>query len=269
MKITVVMEDTAEPGLIAQHGLCLYVETKGHRLLMDTGASEDTWINAGKLGIDLKAVDTVIISHGHYDHAGGLMSLVKLNPDVKVYMQRGASGKFYHKEKYIGIDERIPSLSQMCICDGNLVIDEELELFTGITGRRYRPKSNLSLSEHVGTDIRQDAFVHEQCLVIRSGEKTVLLSGCAHNGILNILDKFAELFGCCPDIVVSGFHMAQKAGYGDDDRHMIRSTAEELAKLPCVFYTGHCTGQEAYDMMKEIMGDNLLRICAGTTITLS
>ena len=268
MKITVLLEDTAEPGLIAQHGLCLYVETKRHRLLMDTGASGDTWVNAERLGIDVKAVDTVIISHGHYDHAGGLMSLAELNPDVKVYMQRGAAGKFYHKDRYIGIDERIMSLSHMCICDGNLMIDDELGLYTDITGKRYLPKSNISLSEHVGDNIRQDAFAHEQCLVIRSEGKTVLLSGCAHNGILNILDKFSELFGGCPDVVVSGFHMAQKGGYDDDDVRMIRSTAEELAKLSCVFYTGHCTGTEPFEIMKEIMGDSLIRICAGSTITL-
>ena len=80
------MEDTdGGNGCVYEHGLSFYIETKKHKLLLDTGASDATLKNAEKLGIDLTQVDTVILSHGHYDHSGGIMAFAKLNPTAKIY----------------------------------------------------------------------------------------------------------------------------------------------------------------------------------------
>ena len=195
MKIITLMENTcgAEGGLF-EHGLSLYIETKKHKLLMDTGASDGFLKNAEILGIDLTAVDTVFLSHGHYDHSGGILAFSELNPSASIYMQRLAGGDYYHGERYIGIDKKILTLPQVKLLQGNCKLDEELSLFTDITGRRYYPQSNLELTKKEGEKEEQDSFAHEQCLVIEEGEEKVLISGCAHNGILNILDKYQELY---------------------------------------------------------------------------
>ena len=264
MKITVIMEDTCgHPQCIYQHGLSIYIETDKHRLLLDTGASDAILDNAKVLGIDLTLVDSVFLSHGHYDHSGGVMGFSSINPHARIYMQRTAAYDYYHGEKYIGIDKRITDLPQVCMADGDMEIDEELSLFTHITGRRLWPRDNTTLTRRTGEIALQDAFDHEQCLVITQGGKKVLLSGCAHNGILNILDRFREKYGCFPEMVISGFHMTQKEGYTQDDIRSIRETAEELAGMDTLFYTGHCTGQTAFDIMKPVMGDKLRQLHSG------
>ena len=103
----------------------------------------------------------------------------------------------------------------------------------------------------------QDDFSHEQYLVIKDDDsKYVLISGCAHNGILNILEKFRSIYHCNPKLVISGFHMIRRE-YREADINEIKSVAEELKKMDTTFYTGHCTGEQAYDILKNIMGDKL------------
>ena len=91
MRIINLMEDTpGVTGLYYEHGLSFYIETEKHKILLDTGASSAFIENARHLGIDLKKVDVVVLSHGHYDHAGGILAFAKLNSTAKIYMQRTA-----------------------------------------------------------------------------------------------------------------------------------------------------------------------------------
>lgn len=270
MKIVNLMEDTkGAEGCIYEHGLSFYIETKKHKILMDTGASDAILENAKVLGIDLAQVDTVIISHGHYDHTGGLLAFAKMNPRAKIFMRDNAGNGYYsikdNGEKYIGIDSDILSLPQLFLVEGDMEIDEELSLFTNVTGRRFWAKGNLLLKRKDGEALVQDEFEHEQCLVIKEDGEHVLFSGCAHNGILNILEKYREIYQSYPSMVVSGFHMIQQE-YTEEDLEKIRQTARELRKLECKFYSGHCTGQIALDVMKEIMQEQLQQIHSGTKI---
>nr|MCR5032788.1 MBL fold metallo-hydrolase [Lachnospiraceae bacterium] len=89
MKIVNLIENTeGTSGCAYAHGLSFYVETKKHKLLLDLGPSEETLRNARHLGIDLTRVDTVILSHGHYDHSGGILPFTQINPHATIYMQR-------------------------------------------------------------------------------------------------------------------------------------------------------------------------------------
>lgn len=267
MKIITVIEDTCgRPDCVYEHGLCIYVETDRHRLLVDTGATGAILDNARVLGIDLTRVDTVILSHGHYDHAGGILPFAGINPHAQIFMKDTAADGYYHGERYIGIDQRIPALPQVHMIEGDMKLDDELSLFSGIRGRRLWPQGNLVLTRRADDDEIRDDFSHEQCLVITRGDRRILISGCAHNGILNILDRFRELYGCLPQAVISGFHMMKKNGYTEDDIRSIKETAEELRRLDTVFYTGHCTGQFAFDIMKTAMGDQLIQLHSGMVL---
>lgn len=268
MRLVILMEDTCgNPLCEYEHGLSVYVETKNHKILLDAGASDRTLSNAEKLGVDLTDVDTVVLSHGHYDHSGGLLSFGRLNTKAAVYVQKAAFGEYYHGKRYIGIDKEIARMPGVVLLEGDYKIDEELSLFTGVTGRKYWPQSNLGLSERKEDGECQDEFRHEQCLVVRE-EKNVLLSGCAHNGILNILDKYQEFYDGLPDVVLSGFHMMKKTSYTEREAEIIRLTAKELSGKPILFYTGHCTGQKAVEMMQPILEDRLIPIHCGMEIQL-
>ena len=269
MRIVNLVENTAGPsGCEAEHGLSFYIETERHKLLVDCGQSGMFLRNAERLGIDLSEVDTVVLSHGHYDHAGGIPVFAALNPQAKIYASAAAGGEFYSTTggaHYIGIDKQILDLSGFIPVEGDLRIDEELFLFSGITGNKFPAKGNQNLKELVDGAFEQDCFAHEQCLVVTEGERHILLSDCAHHGILNILDRYRELFDRDPALVLSGFHMVQSDGYSEDDLRRIRATAEELLWTDTVYYTGHCTGAEACAVMKEIMGERLQLLYSGMT----
>lgn len=266
MRIVVLMEDTCgNPQCGYEHGLSLFIETGKHKILMDTGASDGILANASQLEVPLNEVDTVVLSHGHYDHSGGLLPFWKINGEAGIYLQKAALSDYYHGSRYIGIDRRIGRLPGIVLLEGNRRIDEELSVFSDIRGRRFWPQSNMGLMVRVDGRDMQDTFDHEQCLVVE-GEKILLVSGCAHNGILNILDRYQEVYGGQPDVVISGFHMMKKDEYTPQETERILDTARELAGRDILFYTGHCTGQTAIGLMKSIMGDQLIQIHCGMEI---
>lgn len=271
MKIVNLIENTkGREGCVWEHGLSFYIETEKHRLLMDTGASGAFLTNADRLGIDLSRVDTVVLSHGHYDHTGGVTEFVKRNPRARILAHSKAAGEYYHVNdamvKYIGMSPETAGLSQMEYIDGELEIDEELFLFGNVKGRRLWPEGNRELKKKEPEGFCQDEFCHEQYLVISTEGKKILMSGCAHNGILNILDRYRELFGMDPDMAISGFHMQKKSGYTEEDLEMVRQTALELKKTHILFYTGHCTGERPYEILKEVMGGQIRYVHSGDAI---
>ena len=295
MRIINLVENTeGASGCGVEHGLCFYIETEKHKLLMDTGQTGLLLENAEKLGIDLTQVDTVVLSHGHYDHGGGILPFAKINPTAKIYVPEAAFGEYYSMNKdgephYIGLAKEIQELPQVVkvsakasleakpeakpeaseeakAADGIYRIDDELALFSGIGSEHVIPSTNQRLKKKTEDGFVQDDFAHEQCLVISEGVKKVLLSGCAHHGILNIMDRYCELFGEEPDFVISGFHMMKKHNYSDEDINMIIDTALALRQYKTVFYTGHCTGVEPYNAMKKLMGNQLHYVHSGDEI---
>ena len=271
MKIINLIEDTqGTEGLHAEHGLSIYIETSRHKILVDTGASEKTWENAERLGVRPEEIDTVFLSHGHYDHSGGILSFSKINPNARICLHQSAGFAYYNlrdnREKYIGIDAEILQLPQCIFLQAGYRVDEEISVFGDVTGRRKWPGSNLTLKRKEGNRFVQDSFDHEQYIVVEEQGRKVLLSGCAHNGILNILDRYGELYGGRPDIVISGFHMMKKEPYDEKDIAVIRDIGEELSGMDTLFYTGHCTGMQAFHIMKESMGDQLQYMHAGDRI---
>ena len=264
-------------GCASAHGLSFYIETKKHKMLVDLGPSEETLENAAKLGIDLGAVDIVILSHGHYDHSGGILSFSKINEHADIYMQRLATRDYYsdngEKEgrdryRYIGIDKKIADLPQVKLLDGDQVIDDEISVFVIDEFISRRPFTNSRLKEKVNGSYVQDDFKHEQYVVISEENRKILVSGCAHNGILNILDEYERKYGSHPDAVISGFHLMKKTEYTDDEVAEIVDTAKRLKEFRTTFYTCHCTGVKAYESMRCIMGDQLRYVHSGEEVGL-
>ena len=277
MRIVTLVENTAgSAGCGIEHGLSFYIETKNHKILMDTGASDLILANAEKLGVDLKAVDTVVLSHGHYDHSGGLTAFRSVNPDAVIYMQTAAGGEYYADEDergphYIGLSAEAAALPGIILVPpvGELRIDSELSVFGQIGHAHPAPEGNKLLKVKTAEGYAEDGFIHEQCLVVREGGLCVLFSGCAHHGILNIMDRFRELYGKDPSYVLGGFHMMRKDGYTKEDSKLIIDTALALKKCGTIkYYTGHCTGEIPYEAMKKILEDKLEYIHCGDEVVL-
>jgi 7,8-dihydropterin-6-yl-methyl-4-(beta-D-ribofuranosyl)aminobenzene 5'-phosphate synthase len=275
MKIVTLLENTAcGEEFRRAHGLSLYVETAKHRLLFDMGPDDGFAANAEALGVDLKAVDIAVLSHGHYDHGGGLRTFLSRNRQAKVYLRRGAFGDYYALDpgaepRYIGIDPALREFEDRFVYTGAVMqLDGELTLFGDVPDDFAGMDASAKLKEKTADGFRPDAFRHEQDLLITAEGKAVLIAGCAHRGIVNIKNKAAALLGREPDVVVGGFHLFELAPGAPESDALIGRTGRALLEGNTVYYTGHCTGDYAYEKLGELLGSRLHRIRGGTTLEL-
>lgn len=257
----------------SEHGLSLYIETKNHKILFDLGASELFLENAKKLKIDLSEVDLVIISHGHNDHGGGLKAFLKINSKAKIYLNQKAFNKHYVNKRngekaYIGLDASLIPNNRFVYVGDHLVIDNELELFSNIKGTRLNPSGNQDLLMEVGNVLVQDDFVHEQNLIVREDEKTLIVAGCAHKGIVNILDHFNAEKNVSLSHVIGGFHLYNRSANKYEDSAFVRQIGEYLKSTGLMFYTCHCTGIEPYENFKGILGEKIEYLASGSQLTI-
>ena len=260
MKITTLLENTTlSPELVPEHGLSLFVETDRARFLFDAGQSGIFADNAAKLGVELKTADFAVLSHGHYDHGGGMLRFLERNRKAKIYVNQNAFEAYHNgTEKYIGLDHRLRSSGRLVLTGDEHTIAPGLTLSTCNGLPRPVPTDPFGLTERVGQFFLPDDFRHEQYLLVREGDRRILFSGCSHKGILNILHWFR------PDVLVGGFHFKQLA----PDSEQLRRYGEAMAKYDTVFYTGHCTGEEQFQALKPILGDRLRAISTGSVIEL-
>ncbi len=282
-RILNLIEDTpGTAGCAAEHGLSFYIETETHRILADLGPSAAALDNARSLGVDLNGVDTVFLSHGHYDHAGGILPFSRVNAQAAIYLQENAAGPYYAWDgpaedacrtdesaggyRYIGIDPAIMRLPQVIPVKGDLTIDGELSLITIDRDRYPIPSANRTILEKRPEGWARDNFKHELALAVRDGDGYVLFSGCAHSGILNVMATCERKVGTPPRAVFSGFHLQKKTAYTEEEREEIRAIARRLLGWDTVYYTCHCTGLSAFALMKEIMGDKIRYVHTGETI---
>ena len=258
MKITTLIENTAiSPALTAEHGLSLFVETDRTRFLFDAGQSGAFADNAERLGVDLKRADFAVLSHGHYDHGGGMGKFLERNRRANIYVNQNAFERYCNgTEKYIGLDRQLRESRRLVLTGDEHTIAPGLTLSTCNGLPRPVPTDPFGLTEQVGQFFLPDDFRHEHYLLVRENGKRILFSGCSHKGILNILHWFR------PDVLVGGFHFKKLP----PDAQQLRTLGEAMAKYDTVFYTGHCTGEAQFEVLKTILGDRLHAISTGTVI---
>lgn len=266
MIIKVLVENTAisaEYGKV--HGLCLYIETAKHKILFDLGPDKLFLENAEKLGVKIDEIDTVVISHGHYDHGGALGLFLQHNHKAKVYLHKKAFDGHFTKVLglYIGVglDAALASHEQVVLTEGNLELDEELLIITDVKERELFPRSNRSLYTVENGKKQRDDFSHEQSLLIREGEHKVLLAGCAHCGIVNILNRANQDLGEPVTHVIGGFHIMK-----DKSTELVRNIAQCLKGYDIQYYTCHCTGQRNFALLQEEMKEQIQYVPVGTVL---
>lgn len=265
MKVTALMENTsAREDCVAEFGLSFLVEANGRSVLFDAGQSDKTVSNAVMLGIDLNEVDVAILSHGHFDHADGFPAFLKVNSHAPLYVRTGYDGKHYGGDgRFIGVVDELVGNNRLKVID-----DARLNLGDGFTIVSYAqsepafPIDHAGLLRKDGEDLVPDTFEHEQCLLIEEDGVRLLITGCTHRGIRNVMRWSA---GDTPTNVVGGFHFMRVPM---DDTAFLDEAADDLLSFPVDYATCHCTGLDQYRYLKERMGDRLSYIAAGQTIEL-
>lgn len=274
MIVKVLSENTTSSEKFeSEHGLSLYIETGTHKVLFDTGSSDLFAKNAEKMGVDIASVDLAVISHGHYDHGGGLKTFLGINNRAKIYLNQMAFEPHYANrpggvKAYIGLDESLLPNDRFVFCSGRVVIDNELELFSGVKLKRLVPMGNADLFMKNRDAFVHDDFAHEQNLIISKDGKTLLIAGCAHSGVINIIDQFKIEKGCLPDYVIGGFHLYNRGTKQCEAPNVVDEIGNFLLKTCSKYYTCHCTGIESYNRLKTVMGESINYISTGDQISI-
>lgn len=263
MKIHVLMENSASSaGFVAEHGLSLLVETAGKSILFDAGASAAFADNAERMGIDLSRVEFAVLSHGHYDHGGGLARFLEVNKHAAVWVSAHAFEPHFNASgKDIGLDTAMmhhPRIRK--VATPVFSPAEGMTLFSAmeIPVPYGLDTSGMSVQRE-GKRIADD-FRHEQYLLVEEQGKRVLFSGCSHRGILNIAGYFRA------DVLVGGFHFMKLSPVSH--AALLNQAADVLLQLPTQYLTGHCTGAAATHCLKKRMQDRLHSFSAGQIICL-
>lgn len=257
--------------LTAKHGLSLYIEVNGKKIIFDTGP-DDTFIkNANKLGISVKEVDYLIISHGHIDHGGGLKAFLEVNQDAKIIVSKKAYGMFYTKilgllKIYIGLKDK-PQSSRVIFSEDLEEVEGVGKLISRVNGELCPSSINKSLYMEEDRVLKLDNFKHEISLLINEEGKTILISGCSHKGIINILEAILETEESLPNVVFGGMHLCNPITKKTESDAYIMNMSKLLERYRIdKIYTYHCTGKYPYEKMKEILGDRLVHISTGQEV---
>ncbi|UCF34535.1 MAG: MBL fold metallo-hydrolase [Phycisphaerales bacterium] len=251
LTITVLAEDTVgAPGLLAEHGLALWIEAGDAKILFDTGQGLALIANAKTLGIDFAAADTVVLSHGHYDHTGGLLGIRTALGHAVLYVHpRAFDAKFTRRAdgtvRQVGspirsVEEIRPFVRRVVLTEGPTQVAQNVM----VTGRIPRSNDFEDTGGPFFLDeacTEPDPLLDDQALYIDTPDCTVVVMGCGHAGLVNTLSYVSELTRGRPiHTVLGGFHLVQAS----DER--IGQTLEALEGYDVQRLSpAHCTGRRA------------------------
>ena len=271
--ITILVNNQAPPGLVAEHGLSLWIRTTDRHILFDTGQGPALPANAEALGVDLGLTDQLVLSHGHYDHTGGLAHLLKVAPRAHVYCHPGVVQPRYRKRedgpKGIQIPEdakaalyRLPEKQLHWTSEATFLADA-----IGLTGPipRQTPYEDTGGPFFLDPGVRQpDPIEDDLALWVGTAEGLVICVGCCHAGIVNTIDHVRRLSGISRiRAVIGGLHLMNAS------RHRLEKTVAAMAALPIdKVIACHCTGEAAFGALDMALGDRFIRGEAGETYQL-
>ena len=266
MKIRVLIDNITKSELYKEWGLCIYIEYNGRKYLLDSGASSKFSKNAEALGISLSQVDFGVLSHAHYDHSNGMAEFFRLNKKAPFVLRETAGETCYHHiigfiNKYIGIKRGWLKkfADRIVFASGKYKIEEGVYLLPHTTpGLEENGRKALLYIKENGR-IVPDSFKHEQSLVFESEKGLVIFNSCSHGGADNIIKETAAAFpGKKLYAIIGGFHLFCLP------EDAVRAFAQRVAETGIEYViTGHCTGQRAYEILREELGDKVQQMYAG------
>lgn len=279
MKLTVLIENTSDSALLCEHGLSLFIEYNGRNYLLDAGQSGIFLKNAASLQVPVMDTDICILSHGHYDHAGGFADYLRENRHAVVYAMKGADEQYYSgsggRLHAIGIpDDVLPVYKERFrFIDRMTKLSDGIYLVPHTTEGLKAVGLRAGLFCLRGEKMVPDDFSHEMSLVLDTKKGLVVCNSCSHAGIRVILKEVRELF---PDknvyAFIGGFHMKGKC----DGKEICTFTETEIQELSedllaqglGVLYTGHCTGEPGFELLRKYLGGRIQRLRTGKAIVI-
>ena len=260
MKATVVVDNRGNGVLSGEWGLCIYIEYGEKHILLDTGASDLFVQNAEKLGLDLTAVDAAVLSHAHYDHANGMEAFFRCNSRAKFYVGHTCGADCYYKKlflrRYIGVPKTVlQDFRDRIVYAGK----EPTEILPGVYLAPHKTAGLARVGRRENMYRRKDGrwapddFSHEQSLVLDTEKGLVIFNSCSHGGAADIIREVAGMFpGKTVYAIIGGFHLYNKS------KPEVLALAKEIQQTGIAYVcTGHCTGEQAYQLLHRELGEKL------------
>ena len=268
MKAIILVDNIASEQLKNEWGLAIFIEYEGTSILLDTGGSKLYLDNAKKLDVDIRKVDYGVLSHAHYDHANGMENFFNANKESKFYLRAGSGENCYVKfgifSRYIGI----PKDTLKTYKNRIVFVEGDYELIPGVTLIPHKTPNLAMIGKKNKMYIKKerkwypDDFSHEQSIVFETEKGLVILNSCSHAGADLIINEVANTF---PDkhiyAIIGGFHLYNAS------REEVQAFANRVKDTGIEkVYTGHCTGEKSYRILKEHLGEKLEQFKVGLTI---
>lgn len=267
LRITTLIENmpSDDGDLLYEHGLSLFIEFGDKKILMDTGQSGDYLKNAARLNKSVKDIDYFIVSHGHYDHSGGVIqTIAELNSNTNMYvgeeffcskykvLEDGSykfNGNGFSKKE---IDSSLVKLNE--VCDDIKYISENIILFKNFSHENKFEKMNPKFVVDDNGKMVLDDFPDEIVLGLITSKGLVVITGCSHIGIVNILSTIYKRMNMPIYAVLGGTHLVAA------DENRINETILALRRMHIQYVAvSHCTGELGIEMMKGAFGMNFIR----------
>lgn len=259
--ITVLVDDKAGDGLITEHGFSLWIEIGGNRILFDTGHEKALVHNAEKLGIRLEDADAVILSHGHYDHSGGIPHILRKNAKAHVYVHPGAGILRYSipspdKAKAVHMPQEAQAALAGVPSDRLHVTTQPVLVAPGIglTGPIPRKTDFEDTGGPFFLDPEartRDLIDDDQALWMKTPQGLVIISGCSHSGIINTIAAVRNASGeTIIAAIIGGLHLRSSSAERLAKTNAVLRTLNMNLVVPC-----HCTGDAAVESLRASLGE--------------
>jgi len=260
LTITILVENTvgAPLGLVGEWGSAMLVETGGQRILLDTGEKGGIMPNAEALGVDLRAVDALVLSHGHYDHSGGMRAFLKLRGSLPVYIHPDFFSSHYYVSsirRYIGVphhrEELIGLGAELITVREPLRLNPQLWVSSEVPRRTSFEVGDTRLVRKGEGGIEEDPLLDDMSLYALTSQGLVIILGCAHAGLVNIIEHAREVTGERRIYgIIGGTHLGPVA------EPQLQATIEYLQGLDLKFLAvNHCTGLPVIARLAGIFGE--------------
>lgn len=263
-KLSILCNDKSKEGYFSEHGFSILIEKDSYKLIFDTGTTDVFLKNLKKLGNDINEINDIVISHGHYDHLGGVRELIKLDKTFSIWAKEGIFKPKFSLDRFIGVKKE--NLKKNL--NFNFFKEDFLEIFPNIY--LFGPSPMINYFESIDDTFfiksekgkEKDYFTEEINLIIDDGD-LILITGCAHRGIANIISHAIDLFKKDIKVVLGGFHLYNASKEKLENIVKYFNSVKIKTLIPC-----HCTGEKSIMFFKEKFNGKLIECLGGDEFNL-